>query len=236
MDIISVQIFGLIIGEPTTTITDIILSAISFALMARVRDNMNESFFYNYWKMFFLFMGISTGFGTVAHALNGSQATELYDVFWKSMVVASGISVYYAVQATLQFMNAADNLTIWMKRINLFALVAFSSYTLILNDFEVFKVHAGIGLFIIFMTHLVAWNKKHWGSGWIVSGMLLSFLTVLIHTTELSFSAWFNYKDISHVIMMLSLVFIYKGIRDMRDMHTLSVFRAYQNRLVPAEE
>ncbi|MBK8345261.1 MAG: hypothetical protein IPL12_19470 [Bacteroidetes bacterium] len=38
-------------------------------------------------------------------------------------------------------------------------------------------------------------------------------------------SPWFNYKDISHVIMMVSLVMIYNGIHMMSENLKLSVFR-----------
>lgn len=226
MEIATVQIGNLIIGEPMTSLTDIIIAVTSFTLFFRIRDRLNESYFYQSWRMFFLFMGISTTFGTVAHALNGSRAVELYNVLFQCMTICSSVAVFYALQATISFMSLSDTMRRYMHAGNVVLLFIFIAYTIMLSDFEIFKLHAGGALFIIFLTHLIAMGKNHWGSGWIVSGMLLSFFTVFIHSIQFSISRWFNYKDISHVIMVMSLLFIYMGIKSMHEHLRLSVFRA----------
>lgn len=230
MEIATIQIGNLIIGEPMTSLTDIIIAVTSFSLFFRIRDRLNASYFYQAWRMFFLFMGISTSFGTVAHALNGSRAVELYAVLFQVMTICSSVAVFYALQATISFMTIKEEARRIVHAVNVITLFIFIAYTLVLGDFEIFKLHAGGALFIIFLTHLVAMNRRHWGSGWIVSGMLLSFFTVFIHSIQFSFSQWFNYKDISHVMMILSLVCIYTGIKAMHESLRLSVYRERMQR------
>lgn len=225
MDIQIITVAGLTIGEPVTSLTDIVLAVISFTLFARIKNRLNESFFNNSWRMFFLFMGISTGTGAIAHAINGSSSTQLFNNLFMAMTVFSSIAVFYALKATIRFTKVPKWFRKGLTIANFTLLVVFSGYTLLTNNFEIFKIHAAAGLFLIFLTHFIAWQRKHSGSGWIMSGMGISFITVIIHTKQFSLSPWFNYKDISHVIMMISLVMIYNGVYMMSSNLKLSVFR-----------
>lgn len=226
MDIATIQIGNLIIGEPMTSVTDIGIAITSFVLVARVRDRLNESGFYAAWRMFFLFMGISTSIGTIAHAINGSHAVTLFNTLWMCMITSSSIAVFFANEATIRFMHTGTTARRYMQTSNLAALLVFVGLTFLRNNFEIFKYHAAAGVLFIFFTHLIAWMRSHWGSGWLVAGMGLSICTVFIHSVQFSFGIWFNYKDISHVIMVLSLLFIYNGIRVMNDQLVLSNYKA----------
>lgn len=226
MEIEIITIAGITISEPVTSFTDVILAIISFVLVGRFRNRLNESFFNNAWRMFFLFMGISTSIGAVAHAVRETAPAATFNTLWMAMNISCSISVFFALKATIRFSRAADGMDKLLIFLNYGLLILFLGYTFIMNDFEIFKIHAAAGLFLIFLTHLIAYFKSHIGSGWIVSGMMLSFLTVLIHTTQFSISPWFNYKDISHVIMMASLLFVYNGIHIMSESLKLSVQRA----------
>ncbi|HNA57720.1 MAG TPA: hypothetical protein PK511_03440 [Chitinophagales bacterium] len=226
MELATLKLGNLIIGEPMTSLTDILLAVTSFVLVARIRNCLNESFFNNAWRMFFLCMGISTSIGTIAHAINGSSAQQLFNILWMAMTFASSTAVFYAVHATIRFMRSSGQWRKIFMAINVIALIVFLLYTAAFNNFEIFKIHAAVGVVIIFLTHTIAWLRNHHGSGWVAVGMGLSILTVVIHSMQLSISKWFNYKDISHVIMLVSLICIYNGIHAMSDNLQLSVFRS----------
>ncbi len=176
--------------------------------------------------MFFLFMGVSTGIGTFAHALNGTDSIQLCNSLFMAMTICSSFAVFFALKATIFFTSLNYLTKKIFNWINLSLLIIFLIYTLGTNNFEIFKMHAAAGLLLIFITHSIAWWRSHTGSGWIMGGMGISFVTVLVHTKQFSFSPWFNYKDISHVIMMASLVLIYNGVHMMSENLKLSVFRA----------
>lgn len=212
MDYTTITIAGITLTEPVTSFTDIILAIISFIFAGRIKKRLIANAMNKAWHLFFIFMGISTSIGAVAHSIREIATIQTFDAFWMIMNMSSSISVLFALQATIQYSNPAKRLEKILTAVNVGLLLLFFGYTIAINDFENFKIHAAIGLLIIFITHLVGHFKKRIGSGWIVNGMLLSFLTVLIHTTKFSLDEWFNYKDISHVIMMVSLLLIYKGI------------------------
>ncbi len=176
--------------------------------------------------MFFVFTGLSTGIGAINHGFRFMIQPDVFHIMWMAMNIFCSISVYFALTATIRFTRADPNIHRIFQIINLIALLAFISLTIINNDFEIFKIHAGIGLFLIWITHIVAYFKSHVaGSGSVVLGMLLSFLTVYVHSKQISINEWFDHKDISHVIMMISLIMVYNGIYLMQKSIKLSVQR-----------
>ena len=84
--------------------------------------------------------------------------------------------------------------------------------TFLKNDFALIKAHAGIVLVYSLVIHLISHYKKTEGSAYIASGIIISFFSIVVHSLRFSLSEWLNYKDIAHLIMLLSLTIIYKGV------------------------
>ena len=89
--------------------------------------------------------------------------------------------------------------------------LGFLVFTLVLTNFVLIKIHAGIVLSYSLIVHAISLKNKQEGSGYIVAGILISFFSIVIHILKISLSDWFNYKDIAHVIMLCSLYYIFKG-------------------------
>jgi hypothetical protein len=97
-------------------------------------------------------------------------------------------------------------------------------YALLKNNFVMIKVNAGIILVFSLITHLKIYNlTKEKGSRLIVLGILISFLSIIVHSLKLSFSDWFNYKDIAHVIIVISLYVIFTGVKANAEKQSLKV-------------
>ena len=84
--------------------------------------------------------------------------------------------------------------------------------TLINNDFLVIKIHAGLVLTYSLIIHIITYFKKQTGSGWVAGGILVSFISIIIHSLKLSIHEWFNYKDIAHIVILISSIIMVKGI------------------------
>lgn len=95
------------------------------------------------------------------------------------------------------------------------ALLIFSG---IQGNFLIIKIHAAIALLYSFIVHYIVYRRtEEKGSGLVVLGIFISFLPIIVHSLKFSIDEWFNYKDIAHVIMIISLVVIYKGARLISD-------------------
>ncbi|MBK6732114.1 MAG: hypothetical protein IPG60_14565 [Bacteroidetes bacterium] len=212
MILTSISLGNLIITEPMTSLTDVFLSVIAFILFSKVKKNCTKGFFFNSWALFFLFMGISTSIGTFAHGFNEEWGSKVHNILWMLMNISVSMAVFFSMQATIIFIGAEKFWNRLFLIINIVILIGFVIATLAWNKFEILKIHTGIGVALIFTTHVIATIKNHFGSGWIVAAFSLSLLTLLIHSYQISVSEWFNFKDISHVFMMMSLVLIYIGV------------------------
>jgi hypothetical protein len=203
---------GISITEPITALTDLLLTILSFVLVARIKNRLHESFYNNAWRMFFLFIGISTALGVCTHGFSLYLGNTLFYILWMGMNATASLAVYFSLQATIRYTRVPNGTRALLTRINLGVLLCFLFLTLALNNFEIFKAHAVIGVLIIFVTYFAAWNRNLEGSGAVMLAFLLSILTVFVHTFQISMGVWFNYKDISHVMMMASLLLVYHGM------------------------
>ena len=208
----TIHIAGILILEPVTALTDVILCLLAFALAARVSSRLHTSFYNDAWRMFFFFIGLSTGIGALAHGLAAYMSDAVYHGVWMAMNIAAGISVYFALAATIRFSRISGKTRQWIRRANTAILFIFLGLTLWFNNFEIFKIHAGLGVISIFATFFSSWYRNYIGSGAVMLAFGLSIGTVFIHTYQFTIDTWFNYKDLSHVMMMASLLLVYRGI------------------------
>jgi hypothetical protein len=47
----------------------------------------------------------------------------------------------------------------------------------------------------------------------IIIAIFIAFLSAVVHTFRLSLHQWFNHKDLSHIILSISLIFFFLGAR-----------------------
>ncbi|MEO6302272.1 MAG: hypothetical protein ABIP51_03760, partial [Bacteroidia bacterium] len=150
-----------------------------------------------------------------AHAVHYQAGKLFFDVVFYIMNAFSLISIYFCFKAP--YLLYTLNKTNPHKKITYFVILWIAClliYTLIQNNFLILKIHAGIVLLYSFIVHLIVYNRtKEPGSKLVAIGISISFIPIIIHTLKLSIDQWFNYKDISHVIIFFSLIVIYKGVK-----------------------
>ena len=198
--------------EPMTSITDFMLSAVAFYLFfsfykieSKKRNVIN-------WSKFFLFLAFSTFFGGMAHAITNRENNLVYDLVWLSMQVCSGISVFYAQSAAFRSEIRNRKTQRILHRISFIQLMLFIPSVIYFFSFKVVAINSSIGLIELVILFLPLGIRKAKHKTFICSGVLISFLTVYVNRTKFSFVSWFNYNDISHVIMFVSIVMICKGV------------------------
>lgn len=163
---------------------------------------------------FIVIMGISGCFGAAAHAVH----YQLGEFFFRTIVYISNamnlLSVYFCFRGTYTYFS------VYGKKSNRYIIIgvlcwiaSMLIFTLIKNNFLIIKIHAAIVLIYALVVHYLGYRKKDGGSAYVVLGIGISFLSIMVHSLKFSFDKYFNYKDIAHVIMIISLIIIYKGIK-----------------------
>lgn len=204
-------LLGFNIFEPTTILTNAFITVFciySFFKIKKFKHKLAKE-----WSTFFLLIGLSSSVGSIAHGVHYQLGELFVNSIMFLMNAISLIAIYYCFKATYTYLLL--NKTQPKKYVNYLVIVwvvTLLIITLINNNFLFIKIHAGIVLTFSIIVHFIGYLKKHIGSGWVAFGILISFASIAVHSLKLSVNDWFNYKDISHLIMLTATMFMVKGV------------------------
>ncbi len=204
----TITISGFPIHEPMTVFTDLIIACIAIIIYFRLKNSHDQTTMY--WSYFFLFLGLATFIGSFSHALFAVHEGWRYKSFWLTMQVINAIGIYFAQQATLISVlqnSSSRNSWKWSYLIQLFAFVVA---LLIVQKYIVSIIENAVGLIPIMILH---YKDRRPFAKTIASGIAVSFIPAFVHMAKLSIHDYFNYNDLAHVFIMISLYIIYRGVR-----------------------
>ncbi len=219
--ITSVNWGGIIITEPVTAFTNLLLSLLGISFYISIKRINSGNIVTTFWCNFFLFFGTATFFGVITHGLTLYLGDIGYKFLKTVMNLINMLGILYSVKATIAF---ADFKQEKAKKINLIFLslfILFSALTITVgflkmppkfNNFIFVTINSAISLVFVVFVYYRSFKNGNKLSGNILFGMGISFLTVYIFLAKIAISEWFNHKDISHVIMMVSIYFVYRGV------------------------
>ncbi len=196
-----------------TILTNLIITL--YGLFAYLRTLKFDHKVSKDWALFFLLMGLSCTLASITHGVHEQLGDRFLRISWFVANSVSFICTYYFFRAAFIYsylMKQSDPQQL-VKYVVLAWVVTLLVVTYFLNNFLLVKIHAGIALVYSLIVHSITLKNKQAGSGYIVVGISIAFLSIIVHSLRLSFSEWFNYKDISHVIMLTSLVLLYQGVK-----------------------
>ena len=208
----SVDLFGIRIDEPVTTVTDLLVSAVCFYAYARLSKIPLKNKVHWNLKYYFLSMALATLIGGII----GHGFLYLFSFAWKlpgwltsmfSIALLERASILYARP---NIKPKVATFFAWMNIIELttFVIVTFST----LNFFFV-EVHSAYGLLVIVTSfNFVVYRKrKSEASKLFLVAVGVSAISALIFMNEIGISKWFNHFDISHILMALCAYIFYRG-------------------------
>lgn len=198
----AIGVFGYLLYEPVTVITDLMLAGFCIYYA-----NLTRKYHAIVWPYFFLLMAFATFTGAFGHGLFTDKNNQLQLISRMSAVIAVCVATLASI-ATIKF----------KAPVLLFQILALfeMGITLVLlylkNDFLVVKYNSilGMGIFTggIQVGNLFTGSS---GSKYILAGIIINALAGAVHAAKLSVNEWFNHNDIGHFIMMLGLFTIAKG-------------------------
>jgi hypothetical protein len=179
-----------------------------------ISSYQNRSEAVDRWSLFFLLIGTSTFFGSIAHSISCNTNSFTYQMVWVVMQLTSGMSVFYAQRSVISAQISNNKQKRNLERFTLFQFIVFVPCVVLFMDFKVVAINSAIGLFqllyLTFPQKVKVWNYNSMVS----SGFIISFASIYVNRNQLSFASWFNYNDVAHLIMLLSLYLIYTGVKD----------------------
>ncbi len=212
--IITIDLLGIRIDEPMVTLTDLLVSFLSFLFFYRMHKNPTKGLVFTYFKYYFLIMGLATTFGgLVGHAFYYEFSKSWKLIGWVISMFAIMLIERAAIEHTAIILKKKYLKILRVVNIVEFAIFLFLTfYTL---DFFYVQLHSGYGLMFIVLTieFLLFIKTKNVASKYIMAGIGFAALSALTFATQFSLHAWMNYLAISHIWMAVATVFIYLGVK-----------------------
>ncbi len=221
MNIPSIEFLGVVILWPLTVMSNLSLTVLCVVLyrqMSRAEVPAAATARNSYWARFFLFLAIVTLAGAVKHGFHNYPGM-LYGTAILVSCLASGAATACAQLATVETFVLRDNTRFFLRLAIYLQLAVFLAIGTTADGFLVAVANSALGLIPVLLANIVTWRFAYAGSGWIVAGLLLSFLTGLIYVFQLSIGPWFTHFDVSCIVMMVSLVLIGSGINQLPPAH-----------------
>lgn len=207
--------------EPNAFIGDTILAVLAFYFAFKIRKIGFGYSFFNNWFWFFILFGIGLFIGGLGHLLWNYWGLQGKYFSWYSGILA----VYYIEQAMISlFPDKKIGLTLINISIGKLFLAVIGLTVLIfsvdLSD-DVSKglvipsINSAIGMVVALLVLPIVYKKEipHNGLRYYMLAFFVMLPTALFQFMKINFAQWFDRNDASHVLMVISFIFYYLGIR-----------------------
>lgn len=208
----SIEILGVQVLEPITALTDLLVSGVCYYAFFKLNKSRSKKQVDIYFNYFFLTMGTATAWG----GLIGHAFIYFFGFAWKVpgwiiSMLSVGLMERSAILHAQPLMRRRVGL--FFSRLNIIELITFICISIYTLKFIFVEAHATYGLLIIvFSFELYTFiNTKDKGSRYILFAIGWSALSAIIHLSKFSIHQWFNYNDLSHVLMAIGAWFFYQG-------------------------
>lgn len=206
-----VEWFGITILEPVTVLTNLLITGVCLFAFFKI-GSMQANPIRSLLRYFFLAMGVATATGGIlGHGF--IYLTGGYGKLpgWYISMFAIAFIERAAIVHSRPVMHA--KLGRFFSLFNYVEVVTFMLLAFKTLNFRFVEMHATYGLFVVvFCFELYTYIKtKDEGSKYIFAGTALAAASALTHLFKVSINEWFNYNDVSHVIMAIAVYFYYLG-------------------------
>lgn len=201
--------------EPITTITDFMVSmasAIALLYFLKHKGERTENFKL-YRTYFFFYMIGMTSAAWLGHGLQAYISSDFKMIGW----ICSAIGSIFLIYASLnQLKNKIGAKGIQILKV-LAVLKAVVFIAIILNpstrNFKIVQIYATIDLvgIVLPLQFLNYYFNKEKGSLIITSAIIYGAIPGIVFSNQISISKWFNYHDISHVLMAIFIIIMFSG-------------------------
>lgn len=215
----SIELLGIRIDEPITTLTDLFVSLVCFYAFYKLNKIPVQNKMHTFLKVYFISMGIATTIGGVVghgflYLFNYNEALAVSP--WKLPGwVTSMISIAMLERASIQYASSiikpkVGRMFAW---INIIELLTFMTITFSTLNFFFVEVHSAYGLLVVVASFnaYVYYKTKSEGSKYFLIAVAISAISALVFMNEWGLHQWFNHFDISHCIMAISAWYFYRG-------------------------
>jgi len=202
-------------SEPMTTATDMVLALVclyGFLRFYNHKGNKTEAF--RFFLFYFLCFAIGIGSASIfGHALQAYLTPDWKAIGWSF----AGVGIMFMELASLKLISNMIKRSyryIFLSFI-IIHTVCFLGLMLVpeTRDFSFSAANSTLGLVFITMPMQIfhGIKKKAKGSWFVVAAIIFGFSPLFVYLLKLGFGRWFNYHDISHLLLAMSSYITFLG-------------------------
>lgn len=208
----SIELWGIRIDEPVTMLTDLLVSAVCFFAYYRLTKQRFPGRTHEYFRFYFLLMSVATFIGgVIGHGF-------LYALSFPWKLPGWIVSMFSVALIERSAIERAKSLidpraAKFFMVLNIVELLTVMTVTISTLNFKWVEFHSGYGLLgVVLPFHFYTWYRtRDKGSFVIMVAVMVASCAALIFMNKISIHTWFNYLDISHVMMAIGAYVFYKG-------------------------
>lgn len=198
----------IILFEPATFLTDMLLGSLCVYFWYRTK-RFNNAF---WWKLFFLTLGLSAFAGGFVHGFYPTRQLMAGLFLWLTSQSLTMISVFFLQVATIQMYGLPLKCKRFLSVICILQLIYILYSIFHLQNYKVVLIGMAatcLPVLILNITMALDGRKEFWP---FCKGLLICMSTAFIWMFKLRISIWINHNDISHLILLVGLHYIFKGV------------------------
>lgn len=211
-----IHVFGITILEPSTVLSSLAITVVCLYAFYRLNKPEFTHKMYKQIRYFFLFMAIATAIGGVlGHGFLYLTGQVGKIPGWFLSMIAIALFERAAILHIKPLLPPKTGTLLGL--LNYVELFIFFFLTILTLNFAVVKIHAFCGLFLmLFLIEVYVYKKKKDpGSINIFIATFWGAVAAVLHTLKFSIGPWFNYNDISHGAMAVSIWYYFQGAKHM---------------------
>lgn len=202
-----ITLFDYLIQEPMGLITDWLITAFSVYWGLKLSARKDDSRHFAY---FFILLGLSTFFGGAAHGFFYKFGINLHRVAW----ISSALALFMLQMAVLRLFN--DFIQKVMLAFSVFQLIFFGILFTFSDKFMYTGINLAVGLLFVVLPFL--WRKNERYDLRVLRrnfsiGIAVLLLPGILVAMRINPHKWLNSNDLSHLIIIVALYFLFKGAR-----------------------
>lgn len=204
--------FGLRIDEPVATVTDLAVALVCGYAYVQMGRKYLHSRAQVHFRNYFLLVAVATTLG----GLIGHGFLYAFSFAWKLPGWLVGIvSVSLVERAAISHARGLirPGIARFFLALNIVEMVAILVITIATLDFRWVEYHNAYGLIVnvVGFHGYVFYRTRDRGSLIVLGAVVITAVASVVFTRHISLHQWFNYIDMSHVLLAIAAYIMYLG-------------------------
>ncbi len=207
-----IRIFGVLMMEPVTVITDLLITAVCFYAFWRVHKEAPKNAITLFMKGFFITMGIATVCGAfIGHGFLYYLGEKWKLIGWYTSMISVALIERAAISHARKLIS--PKLGKFFLVLNVIELITLMVLTTVTLHFKFVEYHSAYGFLVVVLSfHLYTYLKtKDEGSKYMLYNTVVLLIAVFIFNKPVILDVFFNHRDLAHLFMALAVYLIMLG-------------------------